>query len=268
MAKQTEENWKEYAYAIFSYLENLYYSSPCSFILHGGDWLGSNEAYDTFIYKLSVLGGIWKKKFDKFALLVGNHETGLQGGDHTGFTHDTLAQTLLRSFGKTYYKFQANTFDLYCFDSWGSAAIDDYAKEQIHWFASNLKNNINPHIAIAIHILHDNNILKPLGDTLTLCAKYFNEKNIFSFDDVNYDFSNTTGTVSFVIAGHTHADDIGIENDIPYIETTNMTGYSETNFSNLPLPLDLIKIDWNNKILTAYRAARETEMTSRTLNIL
>ena len=269
MAKQTESAWKEYAYVIFAYMEQLYYASPCSFVLHGGDWLGSSEAWNSIIYKLSTLGGIFRSRFDRFALLVGNHETGNQSeGNHTT-THGTLAATLLSNVGKTYYRFDANTFHLYCFDSWVSGAIDSYAKEQIKWFGHCLENETVEHIAIAIHILYDSGALKPIGDELTKMASAYNSGSAaYEYDGETFDFSSRTGKVAFVIAGHEHGDATGTVNGIPYIMTVNTTGYSETNFSNLPLPLDLIKVDWDTAKLTAYRAARGAAGTTRELTII
>ena len=256
---KTTGAWEEYAQQIFAYLEKLYYSSPCSFVLHGGDWLGSGEARENYLYKFSAINGAFRRNFDKFALLVGNHESGNQSAEHTMFTHDTLATTLLANVGKTYYRFNANTFHLYCFDSWQSGAIDSFAEEQIAWFADSLTKETADHIVIAIHILHDSNALRPIGEQITLCAKAYND---------SYDFSSATGKVAFVIAGHTHADATGVENDIPYIETVNATGFSETTFVNLPLPVDLMKVDWNTGKLTAYRAARGLEGTTRELTIV
>lgn len=269
MAKRNDD-WKEYAYAIFAYLEQLYYASPCSFVLHGGDWLGTGEERADFLYKLSTLGGVFRSKFNRFALLVGNHETGNQSAEGTVFTHDTLATTLLSNVGKTYYVFDANTFRMYCFDSWASGALDSYANEQIAWFANSLLTESAKHIVIAIHILYNEGTLKPLGDELTKCAAAYNSRAMYSYNGATYDFSSVTGDgkVGFVIAGHEHRDITGTVNGIPYIMTINTTSYSDTSFANLPLPVDLIKVDWHNGTLTAYRAARGSAGTTRTLTII
>lgn len=276
MSKQVEAEWKEYAYAIMAYLEQLYYASPCSFILHGGDWLGTGETRTTAIYKLSVLGGVFKSRFDKFALLVGNHETGnqmiVEEGDssYALMTHNTLANTLLRNFSNTYYLYEANTFHMYCFDSWTSGAEDSFSKEQIHWFAESLMTEKSAHIVIAIHILYNEANLKYIGDQLTQCADAYNNRTSFAFDGETYDFANAEGegNVSFVVAGHNHEDATGTVNNIPYIMTVNATTYGSTTFANLPLPVDLIQIDWKNKKLYAYRAARGLTGTTRELTIL
>lgn len=267
MAK-TGDAWKEYAYAIFAYMEQLYYASPCSFVLHGGDWLGSGEPREDYLYKLTSIGGVFRSRFDRFALLVGNHECGNQSAEHQMFTHDTLANTLMPSIGKTYYKFKANTFDMYCFDSWQSGALDSYANEQIAWFANSLLEETNEHIVIAIHILYDSGNLRPFGEQLSLCAQAYNNRSTYTYNGVSYNFANATGKVGFIIAGHEHGDSSGTLNDIPYIMTRNTTGYSETTFANLPLPLDLMKVDWSNGVLTAYRAERGAAGTTRTLNLV
>ena len=267
MAK-TGDAWKEYFYAIFAYMEQLYYATPCSFVLHGGDWLGTGEPRLDYLYKLTSLGGVFRSKFDRFALLVGNHETGNQSEEHEMFTHDTLANTLMPSIGRTYYLFKANTFNMYCFDSWQSGAIDTYAEEQIEWFAKALESETAEHIVIAIHILYDSASLRPFPEQLSLCAEAYNARNTYSYGGVTYDFTNATGKVGFIIAGHEHADSSGTVNNIPYIITRHTTSYSDTSFDDLPLPLDLMQVDWANEELTAYRASRGSKGTTRTLSII
>lgn len=266
---KTNDTWKPYAYKIFSYLEKLYYSSPCSFVLHGGDWLGTGEAREDYLYKLSAINGAFRRNFDKFALLVGNHECGNQSAEGTMFTHDTLANTLLANVGKTYYKYNANTFSMYCFDSWQSGALDSFANEQIAWFAQSLEAETAKHIVIAVHMLYDSDTLTGIGDELTKCASAYNSRGAYTYNNNAYSFTSATGKVGFVIAGHEHSDKTGTVNNIPYIITTNLTGYGgESTFNNLPLPVDLMKVDWNNSTLTAYRATRGKSGTTRTLSII
>ena len=268
MAKQTESDWKAYAYPIFAYIEQLYYASPCSFVLHGGDWLGTGDTRANALYKMSVINGVFRSRFDRYALLVGNHETGNQMQGNNVLTKGTLAATLLANIGTTYYKFDANTFRMYCFDSWESAALDSYGKSQVAWFADSLENETAEHIVIAIHILLDSGNLMPMGDELTKCAAAYNARTTYTYNGTTYDFSSATGKVAFVIAGHRHLDDAGTVNGIPYILTTNTTEYSDTTFNNLPLPIDLMKVDWTSKKLTAYRAARGQTGTTREITIL
>lgn len=266
----TENGWKPYAYDIMSYIEKMYYSTPCSFILHGGDWLGSGEAREDFLYKLSVISGIFRRNFNRYALLVGNHETGGQSNEHEQFTHDTLAATLLANVGKTYYRFDANTFHMYCFDTWDYAALDAYGKAQIAWFANALLHEDSAHIVVAMHILYDENILMPMGEQISLCAKAYNDRSTYTYDGNTYNFASATGKVAFIIAGHEHGDRMDVVNGIPFILTKNLTGYGgEGNFYKMtPLPLDLIKVDWNNAKLIAYRALRGQAGTTRQMDII
>jgi hypothetical protein len=112
--------------------------------------------------------------------------------------------------------------------------------------------------------------LKSLGDELTKCASAYNSRGTYTYDGNTYNFGSASGSgkVGFVIAGHEHGDASGTVNNIPYIMTINTTGYSETTFSNLPLPVDLVKVDWNTKKLTAYRAARGSTGTTREITII
>lgn len=265
----TNGAWKSPLYAIMSYLEKLYYASPCSFVLNGGDWLGTDEPRLDFLPKLSVLNGAFRRNFDKYAMLVGNHECGNQSEEGTMFTHDTIANTLLANVGRTYYTFDANTFKMYCFDSWQSAALDTFAGEQIAWFAHSLESENAKHIVVAIHILYDAETLRPFGEQISLCAEAYNGKSTYTYGGTTYDFSSATGKVGFIIAGHEHADKSGTLNNIPYIITRNLTGYSITDINSEALPLDLMKVDWDNATLTAYRVSRGTGGgTTRTLSII
>lgn len=266
----TGNGWKPYAYDIMSYIEKMYYSTPCSFILHGGDWLGSGEAREDYLYKLSVINGMFRRNIDRYALLVGNHETAGQSSEHEPFTPDTLAATLLANIGKTYYRFDANTFHMYCFDTCQRNGLDSYAGAQLSWFANALLQEDSEHIVAAMHILYDEGTLMPMGEQISLCAKAYNDRSSYTYGGNTYNFASATGKVAFIIAGHEHGDRMDVVNGIPFILTKNLTGYGgEANFYKMtPLPLDLIKVDWNNAKLIAYRALRGQAGTTRQMDII
>lgn len=266
---KTGNKWKPYIYEVFSYIEKLYYSTPCSFVLHGGDWLGTGESREDYMYKLASIGGAFRRNFDRYALVVGNHETAGQSAEHTRLTHDTLTNTLMSRFERCYYTFNANTFKMYCFDTWDSGSLDNYGQTQLKWFANALTTETAEHIVVAMHILYDEGNLSQMGEQISLCAEAYNNRGSFTYDDITYNYSNVTGKVAFIIAGHEHGDRTGTVNNIPFILTVNTTGYGgEGNFDLLPLPLDLIKVDWTNSLLTAYRARRDAAGTIRTLQIV
>ena len=56
----------------------------------------------------------------------------------------------------------------------------------------------------------------------------------------------------------------GEHNGIPYIITTNTANYG----SYTDLPLDMVKVDWTAKKLTAYRATTGDTYTVREISIL
>ena len=284
MAKATESDWRDYMYSIFAYWEQLYYATPCSFFMHGGDWIGDAPELSTLLYKLATLGGAFRSRFNSYVALVGNHDIKYTDGTTKYAANSILNNTLLSGIknNKNYYVHDAKTFRLYCFDSGIAGEDDAYKREQIKWFADSLLVEDSDNIAIAVHILssessnsNEGRTIRFLGDELTKCANAFNARGTYSLSAsgnlpaVTADYRAVTGTkrVGFLIAGHTHEDLSGDSNGIPYIITTNNTEYSDTTFNNLPLPLDLIKVDWSANKLTAYRAARGASGSTREITL-
>ena len=284
MAKATESEWRDYMYSIFAYWEQLYYATPCSFFMHGGDWIGAAPELSTLLYKLATLGGAFRSRFNSYVALVGNHDIKYTDGTTKYAANSILNNTLLSGIknNKNYYVHDAKTFRLYCFDSGIAGEDDAYKREQIKWFADSLLVEDSDNIAIAVHILssessnsNEGRTIRFLGDELTKCANAFNARGTYSLSAsgnlpaVTASYSTVTGTkrVGFLIAGHTHEDLSGDSNGIPYIITTNNTEYSDTTYSNLPLPLDLIKVDWSANKLTAYRAARGASGSTREITL-
>jgi hypothetical protein len=275
--------WEELAHPVMSWIEQLFYASPCNFVLNGGDWLGSYDSQNTALYKLGFISGMMRKKFGtKYAMLLGNHETNYSGykddqydgqtQEKTGheldgaLTQNSINATYFADFCSAYYKYKCKSFDLYCFDTGveSSGLTDEYYKNQVKWYASSLKTNDSDHIVIALHIIVNNNEIMPMFDELCKCSKAFNDRTAYTFDGESYDYTSASGRVAFAIGGHTHADMSGEHNGIPYIITTNTANYG----SYTDLPLDMVKVDWTAKKLTAYRATTGDTYTVREISIL
>ena len=167
---------------------------------------------------------------------------------------------------KSYFRYEAPTFAMYCFDTNVETLeiYSDYYTKQLEWFAESLKTETSKHIVIASHIIYNTAYRNPLIDEVTKCCSAYNNKSIYTFGDKDYNYANTTGKVAFAIGGHRHVDQQGTINDIPYVITTNTSGYGYYE----SLPLDLCAIDWSASKLYLYRCEIGKEGSIRTIDIL
>lgn len=255
--------WQPRVRKALSYIEQLFYATPCNTLLMGGDWLGSNDTQAQALYMLSYINGAMRKKFqDHFAMVLGNHDTNYQGYINSEsatvdgrLTQGAINATYCSGHDKSYFVYHAPTYDVYCFDSGieSSNLTSSYYTDQVKWFATALESNNAAHIVIFIHMIYNNGSTLTYGalfDELTKCAKAYNDRSIYTYDGVSHDYSGKTGKVAFALGGHIHADSTGTKNDIPFAITRNASGFG--NFTTLPLDLGLI--DWDNNKLYLYRA--------------
>ena len=84
-------------------------------------------------------------------------------------------------------------------------------------------------------------------------AEVYNARGTVSFQDKHYDFSGKTGRVEFLIAGHSHRDEVSTYNGIPCVLTVN-NGVSCPSF-------DLVAVDYDARkiCLTRINAAPAEE---------
>ena len=253
--------WKDRFRNAISYIEQLFYATPCNTLLNGGDWLGSYDSQEQALYMLSYINGAMRAKFqDHFVMAVGNHDTNYQGSmvEGSGQYDARLSQgavnaTYCSGHDKSYYLYHAPTYDIYCFDTGieSSDLTSSYYTDQVKWFANALKDNTTEHVVIFLHMIYKSGTtVGGMFDQLSLCAKAFNSRDSYTYDSVTYDYTNASGKVAFAIGGHTHQDTIVTINDIPCVISKNASGYA--NFTTLPL--DLCMIDWDNAKLYLYRA--------------
>ncbi len=258
--------WKPRVRRCLSYIEQLFYATPCNTLLNGGDWLGSSDTRQQALYMLSYLNGAMREKFqDHFAMVLGNHDTNYQG---TTLTQGAIDATYGSGRDKMYFLYHAPTYDMYCFDTGieTSQLTTSYYQGQVSWFADALQSNTAEHIVIFLHMIYTSGTtFGQMFTQLSLVAKAFNERGSYTYDGVTYDYTNATGKVAFALGGHVHSDREGELNGIPFATTTNASGYG--NF--VTLPLDLCLIDWGNAKLKMYRAQiGETTGNVREINIV
>jgi predicted MPP superfamily phosphohydrolase len=227
------------------YLQRYYEETPTSFVINGGDMLQSGDTKAQACYNLGYIDGKMHSLFDKYHYVFGNHDNNYQGTNYAGnqvvSSDDLLTPTNIRNLcirdqENCYYEFKDNSTRYYVFDTgidWDAASMSDYRWEQVDWFATNLLANNDKHCVIVAHQLHYTGTdLNVLAGNLTKVAQAYNNKVSITLNDKTYDFSNTTGTVHYYLAGHSHEDINTIVNGITCITTANAyaLSWSEPTF--------------------------------------
>lgn len=254
------QHGEDYEYFIKNYivtLERYYKSTPTSFILCGGDWLGNSDTPTEAKYKLGYIDGFMHGIFDNYYSVLGNHDTNYQGVDDEGNTNaglldnQTIANLWYRPYGKNYYAFNGDNTRFYVLDSgtdW-DYTLSEYRLAQIEWLGNMLKSEDKPHSAIAVHIYFsdtDGNKSVFAGEIGLLVTAYHKRESV-TLNGVTYDFTACTGRVEFIITGHTHEDMIDyIDSSTPVISTLN------TRNGNTP-SFDLVYVDYDNRRVNLIR---------------
>ena len=246
---QKGDNYETFLKKYIVSLEKYYKSTPTSFILCGGDWLGNSDTITEAKYKLGYIDGFMNGIFDNYYSVLGNHDTNYQGVDAEGnnnaglLDNQTITNLWYRKYGANYYAFDGDNTRFYVLDSgtdWDTA-LTEYRLSQIDWLAEKLKSEDRDHSAIAIHIY-----FADTDGNKTLITAY-NKKQSVVINGATYDFTRCTGRVEFILTGHTHRDmtDL-IDNKTPVICTSN------TRNGNTP-SFDLIYVDYDNRKINTVR---------------
>ncbi len=244
-------------------LQKYYNSTPTTFVLCGGDWLGNSDTPDMACYKMGYIDGICRSMFDKCYMLVGNHDTNYQGKKDTDSATWTtrLSRTAIRNLwyrdiGRAYYDFEGINTHFYCFDTGTENQAlthdNDYGYEQALWFAENLLKETHPHIAMAAHIYYYNDdTVQPLTKLLFQIASSYNNRTTIVVKNKSYDFTDATGRVEFMMAGHNHKDYTLVDSRIPVIATLDC-GNSQTYTDDCSF--DLVFVDYDSRKIKCIRA--------------
>lgn len=253
-----------------SQIQKYYNSTPTSFVLCGGDWLGNSDVPEMACYKMGYIDGIRRSMFDKLYMLVGNHDTNYQGKKDANSERYTtrLSRVAIRNLwyrdtGRAYYDFNGVNTHFYCFDTGiENQALtydNNYGYEQAAWFAENLTKERFAHVAIAVHIYSYRTIptgavpddVQPLTRLLLQISSAYNRRSEISVNGKNYNFADATGRVEFMLAGHSHADYTLVDSGIPIIATldcgNNQSYKADCSF-------DLVFVDYDNRKIKCIRA--------------
>ena len=251
-------------------LQKYYNSTPTTFALCGGDWLGNSDVPEMACYKMGYIDGICRSMFDKCYMLVGNHDTNYQGKkDANSSTYTTRLSRLAirnlwyRDIGRAYYDFDGANTHFYCFDTGIENQTleynNGYGYEQATWFAEKLMNERYNHVAIAAHIYAYSTIpdgtvpddVQPLTRLLLQISSAYNRRSEISVNGKNYNFVDATGRVEFMLAGHSHEDYTLMDSGIPIIATLDCGNHQSYTAD---CSFDLVFVDYDNRKIKCIRA--------------
>ena len=252
-----DSEWENGCRNMLQTIKNYYDSTPTSFIVCGGDWLGNSDTPDKACYKLGLIKGFMDKLFSNNYLIVGNHDTNYQGKANesaetrtTRLSNDAMSGLMFDG-KKAYYSFKGNYTTFYCFDTGTETQkledFNDYFWEQAIWFCESLIKNESEHIVIFMHILFYNNVINQMANQVDDIANKFNNRRIKNIKNIPYDFKNAKGKVEFILCGHNHADSNGLSpSGIPYAITKNA-------YPNGTPTFDMVMINYDNRIINLVR---------------
>ena len=249
------DNWEDGCKETIAQIQKIYNSTPTTFCLCGGDWLGHSDLPDEACYKLGFINAFMKSMFDNCYMLLGNHDTNYQGRKDiesspwtTKLSKQAYTNLWYRNEGKTYFSFKGSNTVFYCFDSGAEneplSARDGCGFEQLKWFAESLQINDSAHIALSMHMVYPFSIEKgvqPLAQAIFDVAEAFNERSEIDVNGVIYDFSNAFGRVEFMISGHTHFDANTVICGIPCIVSVHTSALIGSP------TLDLVFVDYDKR---------------------
>lgn len=215
------------------FLQQVYNETSSNFIMCGGDLLNNFDTINQACFKINYFVESFRKAFDSFHIIVGNHDTNYQGESYMLY-HDYSSCILSNEalsecmFGgqETYYSFETENAKYYCFNSGiedEDNIMTEFKWEQIDWFAKGLIDNAKKHISIFIHIaLNSKKEITAFMENIGKVVHAFNNKESLELNNIIYDYSSSIGRVDFVQAGHEHSDSLSnLCDNVPIIITTN-----------------------------------------------
>ena len=261
--------WETRNEELMAQIQRYYNSTPTTFCLCGGDWIGNSDLPADACYKMGYIDGFMYSMFRNCHLLVGNHDTNYQGKKDassatytTRLSNDSISDLWYQS-KKAYYTFKDGITKFYCFDTGTEGqqltSYGNYGWEQALWFATSLLTEESEHIAVAAHILYNdlptNSELHPLMSEILDIAEAYNDRSTISVDGNTFNFASATGKIDFCVCGHSHGDYNGIINGIPYFLTINAgTQSSVASF-------DLVLVDYSGKKIECVRVGSGSNRT-------
>ena len=266
-------------YKYMDVVKTLFDKTPTSYILCGGDWLNSGDYKSIALSKLGFVDAYMRNHFRSYFPVFGNHDCNYQGLEYEGADKNTgnlgdsvVRNIMFRDYGNKYYCFKKEITKFYVFDTgidWnntmsGNWIEDNYRWKQIDWFANELINSSEMHIAIAMHIVSNGEVdtwdsgKSQMSINIMKVAEAYNSRKEISLNGKTYNFSNSKGIIHFCIAGHSHFDYVDTSNSIPIIVTTTLRQDNTPTF-------DLVLANYTTKKMYMTRVGSGV---SRIINIV
>lgn len=237
----------------FSKALKLYDELGLDFCLSGGDWLDSGDTQYVAKQKLLYADNWMKTHFGYYYKMMGNHDTNYQGivsTDNTSrgdFSRSFIDNEYFNECHSAYFSFVSNVTRFFILDSeLDRGVIDNYKNEQLMWFASELENNHFEHIAIGIHMFYnDVPYITVFGRQIANLCDSYNQRREYQISDRQFDFSESTGVIHFILTGHCHVDFVETINNIPII--------GSAKFMRDDRPFDIVLIDYSSGCIDLIR---------------
>ena len=277
ISDEANGTWKNDFKNHLSIMADHHNSTKSSFVLAGGDWFNNTNTRKNALANMQEIDLRMGDLFgEDFYLLVGNHDVNYQTKDVQGSIVSSsykLGQDEIngvwysdaRYGGKSYYSFKGENTRFYAFDSgidWehNSGNLTALDKEQIVWFLESLLARDDAHIALAPHILyHAGTEIHPATEKILQFSEIYNQRGTVIYDGKLYDFSEKTGYVEFLIAGHSHKDEVSTHYSIPCILTVNMG--DDASYPRF----DMIAVDYDTRVLYTVRVGSSMTDKDRTV---
>ena len=253
-------------------LGEIFTESHAQFALCGGDWLNNSNSRESALEILAFIRNKVTSVFgEKSYLVLGNHDRNYQIKDSitrgivlsdSRLTSEEIASAWFPEYGKTYYTFKTDASRFYVFDSgidWWHEELKCEDEEQIEWFLASLRENDDKHIVIAPHMVHiAGTRLHPATVIYAEISNAYNSRRSYEYNGKIYEFSEKSGMVEYIIAGHDHKSQQGELSGIPYVIVPTMArGDSITS--------DLVFADYSARKLSIHRIG---EGENREINLI
>ena len=240
----------------FDEMGQYFRASGASLVISGGDWFNNTNTRENAIENAKDINARMRAAFgENFYLVFGNHDHNYQtwNEDRTSIMrspHWLTTEEINDAWyadekygGKCYYSYKGENTVFYAFNSgidWGHHEMCDFDIEQIVWFLGELAARDDAHIAITPHMLYiAGTDFNPGTKKMLEIGEIYNSRGTVTFEGKTYDFSKKTGRVEFLIAGHSHRDEVSTYHGIPCILTTNNGVACPT--------LDLVAVDYTER---------------------
>lgn len=257
------ETWHERFNRYTNILQKYFNSTPTGYVICGGDWINYERPADRMMFELGYIKSTMDAVFQgKYHHMIGNHDEYYTDGTTQLWSKDAMRNIWFPEYEHCYYDFKGYNTRFIVLDTGNDqdrATISDYENNQLEWLANQLDNNTDDNVVVTMHIYAQD--ASKMADTVHAFAQKvvdicsaFNSKSQITVNTVDFDYSDATGKIPFILCGHAHANWNGINNGIPVIVRKN----TETN-ADMP-NFDLVAVDYTTKSVTFVNSTGTTDV--------